>query len=206
MKEHPILFSTPMVRAILDGRKSQTRRMIKSQPQKNDNPDRLGVFWWKGSHGWDERQLIPLCPYGQPGDILWVRETFLIEHVGDKICYDYKANYSNILADEVCWRPSIFMPKAACRIRLEITNIRVERLQDISEEDAIAEGIEPQGEGWKSYEIIHRGRHKGEMNPHSIIPNKSPITSYRELWESINGLGSWEKNPWVWVIEFKKSQ
>jgi len=80
----------------------------------------------------------------------------------------------------------------------------IERLQDISAEDAIAEGIERDGGGWKSYEIIHTGKHKGVRSPHAAIPNKSPLTSYRELWESLNGQGSWDLNPFVWVIQFKR--
>lgn len=190
MKERPILFSTPMVQAILEGRKTQTRRVMKPQPFQHDSG------WWiyegfrpkarynSGSRAanfppneWD----MLTSPYGCISDRLWVRETFLETiSTDDKIHYEYRADYSKTMADDVCWKPSIFMPREACRIMLEVTDVRVERLQDITEEDAIAEGTVR----------IHR--------------YKTMVWEYETLWESINGKGSWEKNPWVWVIEFKK--
>ena len=96
------------------------------------------------------------------------------------------------------------MPREAARIFLRVTEIRVERLQDISEEDAIAEGIKAEKGGFKSYEIIHSGPHKGKPNPHSYVPNREAVYSYEELWESINGEGSWDANPWVWVVKFER--
>lgn len=108
-------------------------------------------------------------------------------------------------------RPSIYLPKTAWRLFLEITRVDVERLQSISEADAIAEGMQREGNGWKSHEIILKGPHKGKPHPHSIVPNNSPIHSYRELWDSINGTKrpgkpdiSWAANPMVYSIHFKR--
>lgn len=188
MKERPILFSGPMVRAILDGRKTQTRRVVKPQPFSNEEyrfnfpkPLRGGLLAcnYLSSH---------LCPCGQPGDWLWVRETWCHEFEGG---YLYRADDLSGLAPEFVdgdgnptgrsgWKPSIHMPRAASRITLEITGVRVERLQEISEDDAIAEGV-----------VGHE-----EIQPASAY--------YRELWESINGHGSWDANPWVWVVEFRR--
>jgi hypothetical protein len=177
MKERPILFSTEMVKAILEGRKTQTRRIVKKQPHGAGE-------WARQLASWLFPNVNPYiklkCPYGQPGDRLWVRETFLIEHSCHKNFYEYRADYSDTIALDVIWRPSIFMPREACRLMLEVTDVRVERLQDITEEDAIAEGTVR----------IHR--------------YKTMVWEYETLWESINGKGSWDKNPWVWVIEFKK--
>lgn len=170
MKERPIIFNSEMVRAILDGRKTQTRRIITARPPK----------------------VIDLatvqCKYGQPGDRLWVKETWrggndTLENVF------YKASDNCALKYGFCqcsWKPSIFMPHEFSRITLEIVNVRVERLQDISEKDVIAEGIEEAG--------ICFGIRKEEVEKHC----------YKLLWDKINGPGAWEKNPWVWVIEFKK--
>lgn len=190
MKERPILFSTPMVQAILEGRKSQTRRVIKYQPPIDTY--RIVQF--------DHEVFMSAYPngalrpfhyqiknrFGHKGDILWVRETFLETYsIDDKTHYEYKADYSDIMANDVCWKPSIFMPKAACRIKLEVTDVRVEKVQDISEADAKAEGV-----------LLTMNQHKGFIyeNYHS---------AYVDIWESINGKGSWEKNSWVWVIKFK---
>lgn len=185
MKERPILFSGPMVRAILDGRKTQTRRIIK-------NPDFYGCPTGDCPH-WNQKEcdaaMAKSCPYGKPGDRLWVKETF-VAPVDGKPVYRASIPYGNLDCHFKPWRPSIFMPRKASRITLEITSIRVERLNDISEEDAKAEGAEIQKEtpgGW----VICGPR----------------IGSYREgyrwLWEQINGADSWDANPWVWVIEFK---
>lgn len=197
--EKPILMSTPMVQAILAGRKTQTRRIIKDVDALTTTIDRYNetgnwTMWY------DRKVIRQLRSKYNIGDVLWVRETWQTWALG----WVFKATYGDKLSGGVKWKPSIFMPKEACRIKLLIKDIRVERLQDISEQDAVFEGIEEAGEFWKSYEIIHSGRHKGEMNPHSTVPNLCATTSYHELWESINGFKSWEKNPFVWVIEFKK--
>jgi len=207
MKEHPILFSTSMVQAILAGQKTQTRRIVNPQPflsktYRSYSPKYEEYYTLNGKK--EMNDWIKFCKYGQIDDILWVRETWSPIEFENGINYRYKATFVENSELHPKWKPSIFMPKVACRIKLLIKNIRVERLNDISEQDAVYEGIEEEGEFWKSYEIIHSGRHKGEMNPHSSVPNLSAITSYRELWESINGFDSWAKNPWCWVIEFKK--
>ena len=189
MNKRPILFSAPMVRALLNGSKTQTRRVVKPQHLKffdQSAVDMLGA--------WDKRPL----PYGQPGDRLWVRETWWHDEEDNSIIYRVDANSDIVDVNKhetglakYNWRPSIFMPRAASRITLEITAVRVERLQDISGADAQAEGIVPDGDGgWHLADTRH---YMGD-----------PISSYASLWEYINGADSWDLNPWVWVIEFKK--
>lgn len=175
VNDHPILFNGSMVRAILDGSKTQTRRIAKCGQEK--------------------------CPFGQVGDRLWVRETHLPKASGTI----YRADYSEFEAAGLGglyggWKPSIFCKREHSRIMLEITGVRVELLQNISETDAIAEGIERIGYAinctpWRNYRIGE----KGEMPMHCSAPSRS----YMTLWESINGAGSWDVNPLVWVIEFK---
>ena len=185
----PILFSGEMVRAILDGRKTQTRRVIKPQPSAGV---RRSVFVLSGLEDGHGRELR--CPYGRPGDTLWVRETWQAVSGNDRARHimthprpdrgwlEYAATPR---ADEPAykWRPSIHMPRWASRITLEVTGVRVERLQDISEADAWAEGCE----GYDD----------------DVTGGKSGYREYCELWEKINGKGSWDLNPWVWVVEFK---
>lgn len=199
-KEKPILFSGPMVRAILDGRKTQTRRIVK-------DPARIGCLTGDCPHTNQSDCIRDItvfgatqCPYGNEMDRLWVRETFAApwgldyKFPGGESGILYRADNPKKFPDDGTWKPSIFMPRAASRITLEITAVRVERLQDISEQDAIAEGISNIGPcrsvGWQDY-----SGGPGFMRP---------IKSYKSLWESINGKGSWAANPWVWVIEFKK--
>lgn len=166
MSDKPILFSGPMVRAILEGRKTQTRRIIKTQPDK---------IWVDGRPWWNIGGLRwPKCPYGQTGEALWVRENCQygnqLEGCNETVLY--AADYDR----EVCWRwrPSIHMHRWASRITLEIKDIRVERLHDISEDDARAEG----------------------MN------TNNPSLDFDGLWTKINGSKSWNENPWVWVVSF----
>lgn len=178
MKERPILFSGDMVRAILYGQKTQTRPVIADKILdrfESVDPDDYGEGM--PSYETEDGQLIllsDLCPYGQVGDRLWVRETFTWDDISGKFLYKADNHYD--LPYQSKWKPSIHMPRKASRITLEITDIRIERLQDISEEDAIAEGMNPE----------------------------LPRAKFRSLWESINGKGSWNLNPWVWVIEFKQ--
>lgn len=188
MADRPILFSAQMVRALLAGTKTQTRRAVK--PRKD--PD-YGCQMAPGEIAGDEHPER-LCPYGRPGDRLWVRETWLTVN-GDDTFYraDYLADPAGDRAHGVAWTPSIHMPRARSRITLEVTGVRVERLQDISEEDARAEGVERSGEcNWRDY-LDH---------PHNDFT--SARRSYRSLWDSINGPGSWDANPWVWVVEFRR--
>lgn len=194
MKERPILFSAPMVRAILAGAKTQTRRVVKDRHIDAAPPACL--FQW----------LRERCPYGQPGDRLWVRETwqhanFPFGPYDDSCQVFYRADYmddphgpdgeKSPEGKYRNWKPSIHMPRSASRILLEITSVRVERLQDISESDACAEGA-------RSADLV-TGRE-------CILDPKSG--SYRlhfsDLWEQINGAGTFVANPFVWVIEFKR--
>lgn len=201
MKERPILFSAPMIRAILDGSKTQTRRVCKPAEEAAlsavvgpfDCPE-LGP----GHFGDEEGDLQFLCPYGQPGDRLWVRETFCQfpedARDGNGAQTYYRASQieeqmpevDRVMAKNgVRWKPSIHMPRAASRILLEIVSVRVERLNDISEANARAEGAEPSIVGADLDHLKYRA-------------------GYQTLWETINGAGSWDANPWVWVISFRR--
>ncbi|WP_126242258.1 hypothetical protein [Burkholderia gladioli] len=219
MKERPILFSAPMVRAILDGRKAQTRRVMKPQPVVQTGW--VGGAYWERrpargiepADQWCIRDALQFCPYGQPGDRLWVRETWSTDFARyypcERVWYaadddrrhdiEVRDGVRGIFSPEsnlhvpFRWRPSIHMPRALSRITLEITDVRVERLQGISERDAIAEGICKTGSGfWSTY------------GQREVDGTFSPRSSFQSLWESINGLMSWESNPWVWVIEFAR--
>jgi len=184
--ERPILFSGEMVRALLEGRKMQTRRIIKPQPDIAD-PELEKVL----PAAWEDGFIDVECPYGIIGDRLWVRETFC-EFLDD---YIYKADEK--LPPYHKWKPSIHMPRTACRIALEITGVRIERLQDISEDDALAEGI------FKStYDnYFHSTLHPVKGTYQCWV---SARQAFEMLWKSINGVNSWEENPWVWVIEFRR--
>lgn len=211
MKERPILFSGPMVRALLDGSKTQTRRVCKQaanlsavvavqDPTSKEIGQRPPYF----SPGWfgdEDGEAQFFSPYGAAGDRLWVRETW--DAGGNDIGYRADMSSRHIQPTDAHyldsmrmfdrqrgqWRPSIHMPRWASRITLEITCVRIERLQDISEEDAVAEGV--------SVHPDHHGK------PRTSI--YSPVQAYRDLWESISGPGSWDLNPWVWVVEFKRA-
>lgn len=185
MKERPILFSAPMVRAILAGTKTQTRRAVKS----------TGMYAIDASiHGEEvaRRELAALatrCPYGQAGDQLWVRETFAQHQQFADVAYRADGEEfedSDGFSWEPKWKPSIHMPRNISRIDLEIIGVRVERLQDISEADCAKEGA--------------------PFSYSGFAPEDAPDWRgwYRDLWESINGPGSWDQNPWVWVIEFRR--
>lgn len=234
MKERPILFNAPMVRAILDGSKTQTRRVLKKQPYVSRTnppsfsdievgdlfvcPDMLptgpergrviaectsaGTYHCMGQTAFAEKH----SPYGVSGDRLWVRETWSCDFANHYPCDPvwYAADDDRRLDIEVRdgvrgiyspesgvmvpfrWRPSIHMPRWASRITLEITGVRVERLQDISYDDARAEGWNPSADDGK--------------NPNPLDPK----SWFLNLWSQINGPDSWTANPWVWVIEFKR--
>lgn len=212
LKERPILFSAPMVLAILDGRKTQTRRVIKKPEPSNIEFD--GVDYFAEDQNGDWHKVTDFCKFGRVGDRLWVRETFGFEvrNLGgtphDKVVYRatepeavhcYGCNGEEI---KMKWKPSIFMPRKHSRITLEITGVRVERLNDISREDALSEGIDR----WDDTASItpyrnYRKGQEGEMDLHCSCPERSFMT----LWESINGPGSWNDNPWVWVVEFRRA-
>jgi len=206
MKERPILFSGPMVRAILEGRKTQTRRLVKPAIVAE-----LEGGWGTYNQVCEMRDggIVP-CPYGVPGDRLWVRETFTQTQFGN---YVYRADakddkgqrwHSIEVGDpsgEVKWRPSIFMPRAASRILLEITDVRVERLQSITEIDAKSEGAKV---GY--FDIEGKFVSADEDTEIKLGRCGCFLSGFENIWININGPESWEKNPWVWVIEFKKVQ
>lgn len=216
VKERPILFTAPMVRAFLEGRKTQTRRVVKPQPLWVADPS----VPFKTQDA-DPKGIIN-CPYGQPGDRLWVRETWVLGRASrDDGNRDYHARWTKPRSDlkqpvlyranelfndaDHKWKPSIYMPRWASRITLEITGVRVERLQDISEADAMAEGCRcDECKRCNGTGIEQSGDHKGSGCEDCSGEGKIKCSSnYRTLFESINGAGSWAKNPWVWVIEFK---
>ena len=207
MKERPILFSAPMVRAILDGRKTVTRRVVKPQPAgeiRRGEPDFnhwIDTKYWERQNQKENRGIGTrgfACPYGQPGgDRLYVRETWAAPHAYDHlpprlIPQDARIHYA---ATEdrggMLWRPSIHMPRWASCITLEINCVRVERLQDISEADAVAEGCKP-----IRPELVQDGL--------IVRPGRSAVEEFRLVWEQIHGGGSWEKNPFVWVVTFRR--
>lgn len=181
MKERPIIFSGEMVRAILEGRKTQTRRVVKPQPWPVETVDteRHVIV----SH--PDKLRVPPCPYGQPGDRLWVRETWwhprATEAHIDNVAYRADGEMPCHLV-ETNWRPSIHMPRWASRILLEVTDVRVERVQDISEADVQAEGC--------------TGSPFGPMGDAVLFPR---------VWDSINAKRGhdWDTNPWVWVVSFR---
>jgi hypothetical protein len=204
--KRPIGFSGPMVRAILDGRKTQTRRIIKHRENRWECSDdgvtgKAWPFWPCYVFGEPEPIAMP-CPYGKPGDRLWVRETFNSDWCDQVI---FKADGGSAkdagYTKEPKWKRSIHMPRWASRITLEITAVRVERLGDISEADAIAEGIESRPISWLP--TASEYRYYGWIYKHDQW-SLSPMNSYESLWESINGPESWAANPWVWVIQFQK--
>lgn len=203
MKERPILFSGPMVRALLAGTKTQTRRTVKGEPLR----------WLDDSGFAPEFVAMPdnsLCPYGKPGDRLWVRESFWgcdLPGYGDQPCVVYDDEWHGKEyrpAKPRPWGrkfgriPSIHMPRGCSRVLLEITAVRVERLQDISDADA-------QAEGTPCYVCGANLDGRSEMDCHCFHKKADP-RDYRTLWESINGPGSWDANPWVWVVEFRVVQ
>lgn len=197
LKTKPILFSIEMVKALLDGRKTQTRRIVKFKYQ---NLEFLGfIIGDSKRNGYAYfRNILSEYEFVKPkytiGDILWVRETYcLSKTIGSGFMYKEKVLKESSLIPK--WKPSIFMPKAACRIFLEVTAVKIERVQDISEADAIAEGIKALG-------FSHPHRYKDYLNQGKFW--YSPWQSFRSLWKSINGKDSWEENPFVWVYEFKK--
>lgn len=200
-----MIFNGDMVRAILDGRKTQTRRVMKPQPDPCPAP-RSG-HWWpsnvfktmlhveeemqNGKGGWGGL-VGDACPFGAVGDRIWVRETWAEAVAGAPDLKLYRANYPEHVpthyenvppADEIRWTPSIHMPRWASRLTLEITGVRVEQLRDLSEDDAKSEGITPPSGG--------------------VLPGWEYRINFRDLWMSIYGADNWEANPWVWVIEFK---
>ena len=208
-RERPILFSGPMVRAILDGSKTQTRRIIKNSGDMefDSNDPYFGPYWEDYAVGGATGEDCKVhCPYGYPGDRLWVRETWAPEREGTGCPDDtgilYRATDPGWDDEDtgLRWRPSIFMPRTASRILLEVTDVRVQRLQEISEDDAREEGAKElslqEGEpgAWWS------------AAPGRQFHSRTPRGAFLRLWRSIHGEGSWDANPWVWVITFRRLQ
>ncbi|MFG0356580.1 hypothetical protein [Pseudomonas sp. zbq_11] len=214
-KERPILFSGPMVRAILDGRKTVTRRPIKPSIRGFDVSFELHQQddgSWRPLHTFDESCMDDqgtehpvVCPYGKPGDRLWVRETWYCDHfevmrgpylkpadldvteARDDGTLVYAADgLTPYEADQPSWKPSIHMPRWASRILLEVTDVRVEQLQAISIGQICKEGL--------------------ARSIYEFIPVTTAFDAFAEVWDSINGPGAWEANPWVWAVEFKQVQ
>ena len=195
MADRPILFSAPMVRAILAGTKTQTRRTMKPQPFFTLEARSGFALEAKRCRRWagdfldvKSPNIDALCPYGQPGDRLWVRETWARpDRRADNLSpWVYAADYAE--RPQHRWKPSIHMQRAASRTTLEVTGVRVERLQDISEADAYDEG---------AAEWAAETQRDGNKWPNIV-------RAYQGLWESINGPGSWDANPWVWVLSFRR--
>lgn len=210
IKERPILLAAPMVRAILDGRKTLTRRLVKIRKERGEwEASTIGGAGVKHPDGtqaveqaciWNTTTgTVLICPYGSLGDRLWVRETWHPESSKIDGSPAYKADVDYDTRD--CkWKPSIHMPRSASRILLEITNVRVDKLQNISEDDAIAEGIQKFD--------IHSSDARMEKSTVYGTDSKTAfgfnyVNGYQNLWESIHGEYSWDLNPWVWVVEFK---
>lgn len=216
MKETPILFNAPMVRAILAGTKTQTRRVVKGCEFVANTAEGIEPYWRLLDHPRKQisggtpmgAHVAARCPYGQPGDRLWVRETW--QHSNHPIGpYDqdcmvfYRADFmSDVHGPDGekspegryrSWRPSIHMPRAASRILLEVTDVRVERLQNISEADARAEGAR-ECDPASGREVLLAGPSQ----------RGSFVLHYRDIWNQINGPGSWDANPWVWAISFSR--
>lgn len=199
MKERPILFSGPMVRAILEGHKTVTRRAISVKLTNRFDEPRgpadvaAGYPFVECDDGY--WPAVNFCPYGQPGDRLWVRETFAIYGDRKMAAIHYRADHPHHVGQKgMGYKPSIHMPRWASRILLEIAAVRVERLHDISEEQARAEGITDGG-----------CTNCGEHEPCGCdCPAPSAVDSFAHLWQQINGAESWDANPWVWVVELKR--
>jgi hypothetical protein len=217
MKTHPIIFSGPMVRALLEGRKQMTRRIINPQPKKgcvysyNEGcATHVAAYLPNPLVKTEKGNCAIKRPYGKPGDLLWVRETFC-----DKAIYaeinKLKKDRVHYAADgkKTEWRyfPSIHMPRWASRLTLEITDVRVERLQDISVEDAIAEGLKAITKDGTlvKYGIPDKDGLPGtdDVGWEWFRWREDPCMAFAEIWESINGKGAWAANSWVWVLVFK---
>lgn len=189
----PIFFSTPMVEAILSGKKTQTRRIINPQPKFGLKKGICDAGWYDTNFECSIHTGVPLFPKYQIGNILWVRETWNNWAVPE-VPFVYRATDLKSCGHD--WKPSIHMPKAAARIFLYVTNVRVERLRDISESDAISEGFGKVVT--EKYE--HPGWYINHLNKHHMF---NAVDSFASMWVKLNGTGSWKRNPYVWVYDFE---
>lgn len=228
MKERPILFNGDMVRAIQAGRKTQTRRVVKPEgavhitPFVGSDNKRTGEYGWHSSEYLISKHIF--CPYGQPGDRLWVRERCKYEdtfYKGNDLregCFRARIVYyadNSIIERDVdvdhwscaCemntakWHPSIHMPRWASRITLEVTDVRVQRLQEISRQDALAEGIFSHPHNWRCMDYPYPDIAYQPVEG-SEYRYTSPRDAFKDLWASIKG--TWDENPWVWAVSFKE--
>ena len=221
MKERPILFIAPMVQALLAGRKTQTRREIKlprwTVAEDVIYMDEVEPVWPHALSAVSGCMAPVECPYGKPGDRLWVREAWTSGYQDGCWGTAFRADMTFVqgkrahpkgphfhakeLGDHVRWRPSIHMPRWASRITLEITEVRVQRLQEISGDDALSEGVSVTP-FWTPKEVEGKPFEEKWWDDFYFHQNY-PQIAFQRLWESINGEVSWQANPWVWAISFK---
>lgn len=217
----PMLYSTPMVQALMNGTKTQTRRQIKDAIRVEKVPQYLEYKddWDKYMVGYSNYQYKLIKSSVNIGDIIWVRETFQhteilnINPEDENYGFVYKADSQPWEDYEGwVWKPSLFMPKDACRLWLKVTNVRVERLQDISEEDAENEGLEKDYSTFfdtnKEYSFPDYNTPRTEIKRGKKVKISSglfkyAVDSYKSLWQKINGKDSWDANPFVWVYDFE---
>ena len=204
MSDRPILFSGSMVRAILAGRKSQTRRIVKRSIINHHSLERddSGIYWVEAEDG-DHHKVTDWCPYGQAGDRLWVRES--LRRWGSASA-EYIADGTRAI-EPFPWRwkrdtlPAIHMPRNGCRITLEITGVRVHPLHEISADDDLDSGIDLAPNHPGMYEAVLADNGHGSR---IVCAVDDPTEAYRALWNLIHGSDSWDSNPFVWVVEFKR--
>jgi hypothetical protein len=209
-KEIPMLFSTDMVIALKNDLKTETRR-DRNLKEINENPDdwmlqgwtpnKTGTIYnfWNLSNDSEHAEKKIKCPYGEIGNVIWCRETF--DYVANGENFLYKADFEERGEKYTGkWTPNMHMPKLACRIKLEITDITIERLQDITNESALAEGI---GRKLVDDTLMYKD-YSSKHDRHAHGTGFKAKDSYKTLWEKINGVGSWVKNPFVWKITFRK--
>lgn len=208
MKQTGILFQTEMVKAIDQNLKTQTRR-TSGLKKINENPNHWEFVKFDGDKAqfWNRHRgngvEYAKSPYGLKGDVLWVRETFEIDEENGG--YFYYAQHTKDVQDWFRWKPSIHMPKDAARIWLQIDEISLERIQDISEEDARAEGVDVfLKEAENPYYEIDHVLYRGDEKINATLFSRTPRDVFRQLIININGYETWHNNPWVWVIKFKR--
>ena len=220
MKARPIIFQGHTVCALVDDRKTHSRRIVNARKSAeglvlspgigydiaSEHQESLAIQGYElTKHDDGLFTVIPPCPYSQPGDLLWVRESFRNARSGAPIYRADKAKSMGMdeYSDRHKWKSSIYMPRWASRLTLRITDVRVERVQDISEDDAVAEGLRVVKED--DAILWYSGLATEDWGGWSELwQPDDPVAAYRDLWESING--NWDENPWVWVLEFEVIQ